>query len=349
MSDFFEFLNSGKAELSPSFCLEHRYLPFKCGKCVTVCPANAILKDGEKIAIKKEECTNCGFCKAVCPTGAISFGGVTPLKEIAEVRDEGHVGCTLNSANTGKVNLPCYGFLDAGEIAILVAAGKKLNFYLENCCTCQYQKGKELFLTHLKEAETKLGGLSGITLHQKGRPPKDFSRREFFSFLTGKIKATAATFLLKEDEDPNDIFAKRVPLKHRYFLKAVELLQGKINGELEVGESLKVIGECNGCGVCERLCPTGALSLKEGELTFKAHLCINCGLCVESCPQKILKYDGKITVNDVYLKKEQVLAKVLTKTCAKCGKIFTPVNNEELCLNCYITEGFKTENLFEGG
>ena len=349
MSDLFEVLSSGKAELSPSFCLEHRYLPFKCGKCQEVCPTKAIFKDGEKITIKKEECVNCGFCKAVCPTGAITLSGVTPLKEVAESSSETHLGCTLNPNNTGKINLPCYGFLDAGEIAILTAAEKKLNFYLEQCSTCQYQKGMELFLIHLKEAEEKLGSITGITVHQEGRPSREFSRREFFSFLTGKLKTTAATFLLKEEADPNDIFAKRVPLKHRYFLKAVELLQGKINGDLEIEESLKAFGNCNGCGVCERLCPTGALSLNEGELIFKTHLCLNCGLCVESCPQKILKYDGKITENDVYLKKEQVLTKVLTKTCAKCGKIFTPVNDEQLCLNCYITEGLKSENLFEGG
>ncbi|GAV22680.1 4Fe-4S binding protein [Carboxydothermus pertinax] len=348
MSDFFEAF-TGKAEIAPSFCLEHRYLPFKCGKCVTVCPTKAIFKDGEKIAINKEDCVNCGFCKAVCPTGAINLSGVTPLKEVAEIQEEGHIGCTLNPANSSKINLPCYGFLDTGEIAILAASGKKLNFYLESCNGCRYSQGKELFLQHLKTAEERLGNLSAFILHQKGQPPKEFSRREFFSFLTGKLRNTAASFLLKEKDDPNDIFAKRVSLKHRYFLKALELYQGQISGENALGENLKALGDCNGCGVCERLCPTGALSIKEGQLLFNPAFCLNCGLCLEACPKKILKNDGKITVNDVYLKKEKVLAKILVKTCQKCGKTFTPINAEDLCLNCYITQGLKRDNLFEGG
>ncbi|MFZ5627022.1 MAG: 4Fe-4S dicluster domain-containing protein [Bacillota bacterium] len=340
MSDLFEVINFGKAELLPSLCLEQRYLPFKCQKCVAVCPTRAVFRDGEKITINKEECLNCGFCKAVCPTGAISLSGVTPLKAVAEVQEESHVGCALNPANTGKINLPCYGFLDAGEIAILAAAGKKLNFYLESCKDCSYSRGKELFQQNLEVLKKQLGNLPGFTIHERGRPPKDISRREFFSFLTGKLKTTTAGFLLKEEEDPNDIFAKRVPVKHRYFLRALELLWDKVAFERIIGDALQVTGDCNGCGVCERLCPTGALAIKEGELIFKGYLCLQCGLCLEACPQKILITDGKITVNDVYFKREKVLTKIPVKDCEKCGKAFTPIRDEDLCLDCYTTRSF---------
>jgi len=50
-----------------------------CGKCVPVCPENAIKLDiitGEpKAEIDRELCTNCGKCIDVCYTGALEFFG----------------------------------------------------------------------------------------------------------------------------------------------------------------------------------------------------------------------------------------------------------------------------------
>jgi ferredoxin len=41
---------------------------------------------------------------------------------------------------------------------------------------------------------------------------------------------------------------------------------------------------CTGCGLCERLCPAGAI-----RMTYVARVdagrCTGCGVCVENCPQ----------------------------------------------------------------
>lgn len=45
----------------------------KCGKCVKVCPAVAIAKEGKKYSITKNNCLVCGACSEVCPSDAITY------------------------------------------------------------------------------------------------------------------------------------------------------------------------------------------------------------------------------------------------------------------------------------
>jgi Na+-translocating ferredoxin:NAD+ oxidoreductase subunit B len=46
---------------------------------------------------------------------------------------------------------------------------------------------------------------------------------------------------------------------------------------------------CLGLGNCQRACPHGALSMREGRPSIDRELCIGCGLCVKSCPRKCLE------------------------------------------------------------
>ena len=45
----------------------------------------------------------------------------------------------------------------------------------------------------------------------------------------------------------------------------------------------ETIHMCNDCGECVKTCPVGALSLKEGKVTWNKDLCVNCDTCIKTC------------------------------------------------------------------
>ena len=59
-----------------------------CGKCMEVCPLQAIQKDVEGVSIDRGVCDKCGLCTEVCPSKALSWWGkrysVEELFELAK-------------------------------------------------------------------------------------------------------------------------------------------------------------------------------------------------------------------------------------------------------------------------
>lgn len=66
--------------------------------------------------------------------------------------------------------------------------------------------------------------------------------------------------------------------------------QPKVYPERTRGHIENDLAVCILCGMCQRKCPTGAISVDRTGKTWSISRfsCIQCGSCVESCPKKCL-------------------------------------------------------------
>ncbi len=66
------------------------------------------------------------------------------------------------------------------------------------------------------------------------------------------------------------------------------------------------IDQCIFCGICQRKCPTHALSVDKAvkKWTIRRGQCIVCGACVEVCPKKCLTMDNQYSDPVLLIKEE---------------------------------------------
>jgi NAD-dependent dihydropyrimidine dehydrogenase PreA subunit len=163
----------------------------------------------------------------------------------------------------------------------------------------------------------------------------NYSRREFFSLLTGK-----ATERIVEHNSQDGIPEKRAILiealkilAEREDLSSRHIKDGAFPiHQVEAGE------RCTLCHSCELFCPTGALKRieEDGELRidFQISLCVRCYQCEELCPQGALYYRDSIDLMPLLNNKIRTLRKLSQKDCPQCGRPYFSKKVLDECPRC---------------
>ncbi len=66
----------------------------------------------------------------------------------------------------------------------------------------------------------------------------------------------------------------------------------RTRGKIEIS-----IDDCIFCSMCQRRCPTGAITVEKAKATWSIEpfSCIQCGYCTEVCPKKCLHMNNQYT------------------------------------------------------
>ena len=107
---------------------------------------------------------------------------------------------------------------------------------------------------------------------------------------------------------------------------------------------------CFGVGSCAKVCPVGAISVKNGVAFVNETICIACGKCVGVCPKRIIELvpaDSEYYVSCSSKAKGAAVTKVCSVGCIGCGLCAKVCENEaisiednlakidpEKCVNC---------------
>ena len=265
-------------------CLR-RYQGTPCHLCEMICPNKAI-HDGQ---IDEPLCDDCGLCTAVCPMGAVRAQvDYEELFMSIEQMEEPLLVCKKASSS----GLPCLGVLTR-HILWGLASHRPLRIDRSRCASCRPAVAK--WLTQEMAACSEALALCGkppIRCVQTDPRQKEavVSRRSFFRALF-QVVGNEIEEVAKHESGTMYAFLPQ-NLLARQAVNPSEMASLLVG--IEVGDA------CDGCRLCEKICPHQALQIvmEEGAvLSFRAERCTSCGLCQGNCPQHALKmhpvFDGK--------------------------------------------------------
>jgi ferredoxin len=307
----------------------HRYhQASSCLRCVQVCRAQAMTVSADGPRLDPIACSDCGACASVCPTGAI-----VPLKPAdpalaAKIATSAtlHSRVTFACAQLGLpgntiVTLPCLARLDPSLLVLAFAKGAaSVSLCTGVCDDCPGRRLGSHLSSVVAEAQRHLEafGLPGRIDLGEGleRPepepepeqPVGLTRRGLFDLLRkgGTVYAAKAVEVLLPEPGAAATEANprrrenpvHLPAQRERLLESLRALvpQGSARRETRLAFVAPELdpSRCNGCALCGRVCPTGALSIEEDaegdilRITCQESACVDCGLCVETCRQQAL-------------------------------------------------------------
>lgn len=357
-----------------------------CDLCAQACPVGAISFQAEPY-LDESKCQGCAACIQVCPSGVFhGEDGAAELFRCLQVM--GRTGAI--ELVCGNHPQPAYGppgngvalqthrclvNLSPSILLGLVKMGlERISLRLDGCCGCSLEKSCAQIRQSVKNTNALLqqAGATGaaveiIAAQNPGwakRPLVDvknppMSRRSFFDMLSHSSMRLAGQ-IVNDPKMPGEV--EKQPGRERLRLANALRLYPEIFTPANLPDlsklfplyNLQVSQECNACGVCASMCPSGALRLISDELgddkpskyeiTFSPLKCVGCGICVDYCEASAVSLaDASDTqlMNDLTLalKEREVMRGELLR-CERCHVSFArkpqnqPMRTLELCPLC---------------
>lgn len=345
-------------EFHTTRCTRYRYRYSECRRCTDVCPHEAIELLDEGIRLDPARCQNCALCSTACPTAALSSENLPRVDLLKRaIRQERFSFACAPSGLAADAVVPCLGALDAAMLAYL--AKRRIATELRgshHCAQCPHgARGADQLAANLDGAASLEEGATpetwvAATLAEapvQTDATADFraGRRQLFRRLVGRgvdevTRAAAPVAELPVEE-------KAIRAGAWFLPEMRELLQ--IVCKRQDGGPFRVVPHtalplmdislkrgCTACEACFRVCPTGAMQIREDDaawnLVFVADRCVGCGLCLEVCQPRVLQARESL---DAAPEREPVILRQLAKQrCNRCDRFFVSPEPQDTCPVC---------------
>ena len=344
---------------SPDFhaarCVRYRYRYSECRRCADACPFEAIALTDEGVEVDPARCRNCALCTSACRTGALMPPNLARIDILKRCLGRARVvfACAPSGAAADE-HVPCLGALDAAMLAYLAKRGIEVELRgTVHCTECpQGDVGAQALAAHLEGRAAlqaaypgeKWAALLVRDEEQRESRRQDFQpgRRQLFRRLVGRgvdqaLKAAAPPQAPAE--------AQAIRAGAWYLPEMRELLQIVCRGDaapvrpVAAQPSLplahvRLEGACNACEACFRVCPTGAIQIRENDstwqLTYTQDKCVGCGVCLEVCQPRALAAAERILPGGA----EVVWRRLAKQHCSRCDRYFVSAVPAPTCPMC---------------
>ncbi len=313
-------------------CLNTIQTKVHCSVCQDLCPHQVFDSENPNWDL----CDDCEICTTACPVRCIqpSAAYSTKLFELCKhVKENVSFSCN-EQTDSADMKLSCLAALP-WELLTLFAIEGNVNLYCHACETCE----KKALLKQLEHTLQLVSNFLGDNHYQQhvhkitdleDIPSANYTRREAFTMLFSKSKATIGSLLPDFEELPPDTILWRKLLLHH-----LERADSRIQTSWKIPSFTE---DCSACGLCVKLCPGQALHRFPDENNknrwFMALIpwrCTGCNLCSDICPEHGISVSQSTPIEDA---KKPVIHSISMATCKRCGQPMSKDDNDQLCTRC---------------
>lgn len=365
MSSAFQKLLSTKVvEVYKEACKNYGNKTVACNLCVDSCSQEAISLQNQIPVIVDTKCIDCGACISECPVSAIDHL-YKPYRKIAQYVCDyplAEITCDQVEEINKGIKVPCLLYLDTPLLSHYAEDSEEINIYTGHCHSCKKGTSESIF-GHFDKLQRQLVNLGvPLRINTKNQLPDNKSQqtvnavsrrellrkfsltsiREFFFPTKSEVQP-----MIDEKKYEGPSIADRMQMKKRLLNKVGDCINEKKHESETSFFSFVVNDNCNGCNVCESICPTRAVYWEtegnESRLLFNSHLCVECNKCL-ACPTKALVKNKSLQSSRTKLK---VLKSMFVVHCDSCGEIVKAMEDDETtCFFCKAKEGKDSMRFF---
>lgn len=339
-------------------CTRYRYRYSACRRCLEACPHEAIELHDEGIRLDAARCQNCALCTSVCPTAALEADNLPRLDLLRRaIKTERFGFACAPSGLAADAVVPCLGALDAAMLAYL--AKRRIAVELHgswHCSQCSHgAKGEARLAANLEAADALEQAAApedwlAATLTEdsaRTEAAADFhaGRRQLFRRLIGRGIDEVA----RAAAPPADLPVEKKAIRAGpWFVPEMRELLAIVCKRRD-GEPFRLAPDaalpladirlkrgCTACEACFRVCPTGAMQIREDDaswnLVFAIDRCVGCGACLEICQPRVL-YAAE-TFDATPERGPSLLRQLAKQRCNRCDRFFVSTEPCETCPVC---------------